>query len=201
MHKENSLSLLLPPFIWRCQVNDKNRQIKINALPCLDLYLSQFSGHTEKDSICNSGRLTQTADWCLHPNRGLWPLLSAFCLLCLPLLLPHTCLFPMKRFSTTHPRLIFHISQGLERAHHLGNAKLLTSSVPGTAKLCFSQIALSTPPSCFHPPYRAPSHIPDSALATGTAHCSSSLPQCSFPGEPSVVSQQVSPQFHQKPDF
>lgn len=81
-------------------MNDKNRQIKINALPCLDLYLSQFSGHAEKDSICNSGRLVQTADWCLHPNRDLWPLLSAFCL---PLLLPHSCLFPMKRFNMTHP--------------------------------------------------------------------------------------------------
>lgn len=66
----------------------------------------------------------------LAPKQG--PLASAFCLLCLSLLLPHTCLFPMKRFFNTTDTSQAHISQGLEKAHHLGNAKLLSSSVfPG----------------------------------------------------------------------
>lgn len=76
---------------------------------------------------------------------------------------------------------------------------------PGTMKICFSQIVLSTPPSCFHPPYKDPSLIPDSPLAaawaTGTAPCSSSLPKCPYPGEPSAVSLQVLPQLHQEPHF
>lgn len=140
----------------------------------------------------------------LAPKQG--PLASAFCLLCLSLLLPHTCLFPMKGFFK-HDR---HIPGSHFTGSGEGSAPWKCKApqfqcVPGTMRLCFSQIVFSTPPSWFHPPYKAPSLIPDSALAaawaTGTAHCSSSLPKGPYPGEPSVVSQQVLPQFHQKPRF
>lgn len=141
----------------------------------------------------------------LAPKQG--PLASAFCILP-PLPLspppPHSP-FPHEEvfFNTAHPSSYF-TGSGEGSAPWKCEASQFWC-VPGTMKLCFSQIALSTPPSCFHPPYKAPSLIPDSALAaawaTGTAHCSFPLPKCPCPGEPSVVSQQVLPQPHQEPHF